>query len=96
MNTKPLNYSQMAVLTALVNNNMSMNELIQETGLSDDGIRGRMSELRNQYHLPVIRKGNAYHIAIENVCKCCMSKLQAKCKDCGKIHPFSDFIRHNE
>lgn len=53
--------SHSKILDALKEKPMSQNELAKATGLSKDGIRGRISEMRSRYDIKIKNIKGKYH-----------------------------------
>jgi hypothetical protein len=54
--------AQMKLLRLLKQRAMSSDELVAHSGLSPDGIRGRLSELRTLHHIVIIKKDGVYSL----------------------------------
>jgi len=63
---KKFSIAQQKVYDALKRKDMTKEELVKSTGNSWDGIRGRMSELRNQFDCNIYIVGDRYHLDEKN------------------------------
>jgi len=61
-NKQKMSISQKKVISALKKKSMSQDEIAKETGLSPDGVRGRITELRHRFNCNIEFINGKYHL----------------------------------